>query len=91
MIESTTALRNLLPACVAALRSGQAVGRDELLVELVDALIFEVNHQLGTAQHDALLEPFEHFAAAHAANDFAQLADIIDFEISPLLAVAEPA
>ena len=54
MIESTTALRNLLPACVAALRSGQAAGRDELLVELVDALIFEACNEaiaIGAVSH----------------------------------------
>ena len=91
MIHSKTTLLELLPACIASLRSAQPAGRDELLLELVDALIYEVNHQLGTTQHDALLEPFEHFASAHAANDFARLADILDFEIMPLLAVAEPA
>lgn len=91
MNHSNTTLLELLPACVAFLRSSQTTGRNAKLLELVDALIYEVNHQLGTTQHDALLEPFEHFASAHAANDFARLADILDFEIMPLLTVAEPA
>ncbi len=89
--HSNTSLLQLMPACIASLRSARPAGRDALLLELVDALIYEVNHQLGATQHDALLEPFEHFAIAHAANDFARLADILDFEIMPLLRVAEPA